>query len=199
MNFGKLMSAIKISFFGMWVPSKLPKKEILFQNGFWITYAAIKFSFLVILMAYIINNFLKRQFCFPRAKKISSFLVCLHNPSKFPFLESPYKEIFFPKRQFHSSKGHMICLHKPSKFPFGILIVGTTFYIRQFPKRQFCFYRSTRNLSFFGIFSYFGNFIAKHYLCNPSKFPFFVIHMPSLYTPSFSQKGNSRHISMSLI
>ena len=90
--------------------------EILFQNGFWITYAAIKcflfgmwvpsnvsflecgshqISFFGNLMAYIINNFLKRQFCFPREKKILSFLTCLHNPSKFPFWEFPKKAILF--------------------------------------------------------------------------------------------------------
>ena len=50
----------------MWVPSNLPKKEIPFKNDFWIAYAAIqkslfgnpgpiKFPFLVILMAYVIN------------------------------------------------------------------------------------------------------------------------------------------------
>jgi len=101
------MQPSKNSFFGMWVPSKLPKKEIVLQNHFWITYAAIKkfifgdtgtikFPFLVILMDYVINNFLKRQFCFSRAKKYSSFLTCLHNPSKFPFWEFHKKAILLP-------------------------------------------------------------------------------------------------------
>ena len=59
MNFKSHMLPSKISFFGMWVPSNL--------------------------MAYVINNFLKRQFCFSRQKKFSSFLTLLHNPSNFLF------------------------------------------------------------------------------------------------------------------
>jgi len=42
MIFGLKMQPSKISIFGMWVPSKLPKKEIVLQNYFWVTYAAIK-------------------------------------------------------------------------------------------------------------------------------------------------------------
>jgi len=71
------MPAIKISFFGMWVPSEIPKKEIL--------------------MAYVINNFLKRQLCFPRERKNFIILIHLHNPSKFPFWEFPKKAIFHPQ------------------------------------------------------------------------------------------------------
>jgi len=41
--------------------------------------------FLVILINYVINNFLKGQFCFSRENKLLSFLVCLHNPIKISF------------------------------------------------------------------------------------------------------------------
>ena len=107
--FKLLMPGIKISFFGIYDRGNfLPKKEILLQNGFQITYVAIriflfwnvgpiKFPFWEILMDYVINNFLKRQFCFPGQKKFSSFLTLLHNPSKFPFWEFPKKAILHPQ------------------------------------------------------------------------------------------------------
>jgi len=68
----------------MWVPLKLPKKEILFQNNFWIAYAAIKnslfrnpspikFPFLVILMAYVMNNSQKGNFASPEQRKFHHF------------------------------------------------------------------------------------------------------------------------------
>ena len=91
----------------------------MFQNDFQIIYAPIKnylfrtvgpikFPFLVILMAYVIKYFLKRQFCFPRQKKFSSFLTLLHNPSKFPFLELPEKAIYAsPYGNFHPVDPHI--------------------------------------------------------------------------------------------
>jgi len=65
------------------------KKEIIFQNDFWIAYATIKnclfgiqvpsnFIFLVILMAYVINKSQKGNFASPEQRKFHHFGQ-LHN------------------------------------------------------------------------------------------------------------------------
>jgi len=90
----------------------------------------IKFPFLVILIDYIINYFLKRQFCFPRAKKFSSFWSAYIIPSKFPFLEFHKKAILLPQRNFFFTifESHMTCLPKPSNLsPFGYFTVRIPF------------------------------------------------------------------------
>src|SRR5258708_8539494 len=110
MKFGLHMLLSNFTFLECESHQNFPKKEILFQNDFWRTFSAIKnflfwnvgpikFPFLAILIAYVINNFLKRQFCFPREKKISPFLLLLHNPSKFPFLELPKTAILLPQNK----------------------------------------------------------------------------------------------------
>ena len=122
MIFESHIPAIKISFFGIFRGNYLPKKEIRFQNEFWITYAPIKnflfgdvgpikFPFLVILIAYVINNFLKRQFCFPRAKKFSSFLGAYVSHQNFlfwtfPFLVIPFSASYMISHHCTTHLGH---------------------------------------------------------------------------------------------
>jgi len=43
-------------------------------------------------------------------------MTCLHNPSKFPFLEFPKKAILLPQKKENFTI--FTQLHNPSKFPF---------------------------------------------------------------------------------
>ena len=125
-----------ISFFGLWVPSELPKKENLFQGSFWFT----------------VDN----------ASKMN-FGPCGW-PSKFPFLEcgshqnSPKKEIPFQNSfwiVFTAIKNFLFQVVGPINFLLLVILMGPTFL-----KRQFCFSRakkfSSKNFLFWKIYPTVG-------------------------------------------